>query len=121
MRRYGAAGDLDIVVSLPVSRPTCCASDGEDLREIYIATAQPDSAEEREVQPLSGPVFSFRLDVPGSPPDRVQLLSAGLTRRRPCGHSALRERCPVDLLVLRRGSDLPRVALGLRIVESDLS
>jgi len=65
VRRYSPTGELCSTIRLPVSRPTCCALGGEDLRDLYITTAMPDSAEEREAEPLAGRVFTTRAATPG--------------------------------------------------------
>lgn len=67
VRRYSPDGELDAVVELPVARPTCCALGGSDGRDLFITTAMPDSAAEREAQPLAGRVFVARAEVPGAP------------------------------------------------------
>jgi sugar lactone lactonase YvrE len=70
VRRYGPTGQLDTVVELPVARPTCCALGGADLRDLFIATAMPDAAEDRHDQTLAGMVFHVRVHVPGRPANR---------------------------------------------------
>jgi sugar lactone lactonase YvrE len=65
VRRYSPTGELCSTIRLPVSRPTCCALGGEDLRDLYITTGMPDSAEERQAQPLAGRVFTTRVETPG--------------------------------------------------------
>jgi sugar lactone lactonase YvrE len=65
VRRYSPAGDLLCTVELPVARPTCCALGGHDLRDLYITTAMPDAAEDRQAQPLAGRVFTTRVETPG--------------------------------------------------------
>jgi sugar lactone lactonase YvrE len=65
VRRYSPTGELCSTIQLPVSRPTCCALGGEDLRDLFITTAMPDAAEERQAQPLAGRVFKTRVETPG--------------------------------------------------------
>jgi sugar lactone lactonase YvrE len=65
VRRYSPTGELCSTIMLPVSRPTCCAFGGADLRDLYITTAMPDAAEERQKQPLAGRVFRTRVETPG--------------------------------------------------------
>ena len=65
VRRYSPAGELRCTVELPVARPTCCALGGADLRDLYITTAMPDAAEDRQAQPLAGRVFTTRVGTPG--------------------------------------------------------
>ena len=67
VRRYSPDGELDCVVPFPVARPTCCSFAGDDLCDLLITTAMPDSAEERAAQPLAGRVFRARVDTPGLP------------------------------------------------------
>jgi D-xylonolactonase len=57
-------------VKLPVARPTSCALGGTDLRDLFITTAMPGSAEECRDQPLAGTVFQARVEVPGRPAHR---------------------------------------------------
>ena len=54
VRRYSPGGDLDTVIDMPVARPTCCALGGSDLRDLYITTAMPDSAGERQTRRCPG-------------------------------------------------------------------
>ena len=76
VRRYSPEGDLDTVIELPVARPTCCAFGGTDLRDLFITTAMPDGASERQAQPLAGRVFRTCTDVPGWPAYRCTYDSA---------------------------------------------
>lgn len=72
VRRYSPKGELDTVIALPVARPTCCALGGDDFRDLFITTAMPDTADERESQPLSGGLFQARVDIPGQPAHRCR-------------------------------------------------
>jgi sugar lactone lactonase YvrE len=55
LHRYTPAGQLDTVVTLPVSHPTSAAFGGEGLRDLFVTTArEPLSAAERAAQPLAG-------------------------------------------------------------------
>lgn len=66
--RYAPDGTIDRVVKLPVSRPTCPAFGGNDLKTLYITSARDGlSAEELAQQPHAGGVFAIRVDVPGMP------------------------------------------------------
>jgi sugar lactone lactonase YvrE len=66
--RYAPDGAVDRVVALPVSRPTCPAFGGPDLKTLYITSARDGlSAEELAKQPGAGGIFSIRVDVPGQP------------------------------------------------------
>jgi sugar lactone lactonase YvrE len=64
--RLSPAGEILTEVPLPAKRPTMIAFGGEDLRTAFVTTARSGmTAEELEAQPLSGGLFSFRVDVPG--------------------------------------------------------
>ncbi|MER7108521.1 SMP-30/gluconolactonase/LRE family protein [Streptomyces sp. NPDC000229] len=51
IRRYTPGGTLDMVVELPVRRPTACAFGGPGLRDLYLTTARTGLA---RPHPLSG-------------------------------------------------------------------
>ncbi len=71
--RYAPDGGIDRIVELPVSRVTCPAFGGDDLRTLYITTARAGlSAEELERQPHAGSVFALRVDVPGQAETRLK-------------------------------------------------
>jgi sugar lactone lactonase YvrE len=66
--RYSPDGKIDRIVKLPVSRVTCPALGGKDLKTLYITTAREGlSAEELAAEPLAGSVFAIEVDVPGLP------------------------------------------------------
>jgi sugar lactone lactonase YvrE len=66
--RYSPDGRIDRVVHVPVSRPTCPAFGGKDLKTLYITSArQGMTAAEIEAEPISGGVFAIEVDVPGLP------------------------------------------------------
>jgi sugar lactone lactonase YvrE/DNA-binding IclR family transcriptional regulator len=68
VRRYLPDGQLDRVVAVPVPRPTSCAFGGPDLKTLYITSARIRlSAVQLAAAPLSGSIFEFRADVPGTP------------------------------------------------------
>lgn len=72
--RYAPDGTIDRVVTLPVSRPTCPALGGPDLKTLYITSAREGlTAEQLAKEPLAGGVFSVRVDVPGLPEAIVKL------------------------------------------------
>lgn len=72
--RYAPDGSIDRVITVPVSRPTCPAFGGSDLKTLYITSAREGiSAEQLEKEPLAGGVFSIRVDVPGQPENLVKL------------------------------------------------
>jgi sugar lactone lactonase YvrE len=66
--RFAPDGRVDRVVKLPVSRVTCPAFGGKDLKTMYITSAREGmSAAELAAEPLAGSVFAIELDVPGLP------------------------------------------------------
>jgi sugar lactone lactonase YvrE len=66
--RISPAGHLDRSVPLPVSQPTACCFGDDDLRTLYITTARYGlSPGQLATEPLSGGVFSLRVDVAGLP------------------------------------------------------
>jgi sugar lactone lactonase YvrE len=72
--RHAPDGSVDRIVELPVSRVTCPAFGGEDLKTLYITTAREGMSEEDlEREPLAGSVFSLRVDVPGQPENLLRL------------------------------------------------
>lgn len=66
--RFAPDGRIDRVVKLPVSRVTCPAFGGKDLKTLYITSARegmtPDQLAKEE---LAGSVFAIEVDVPGLP------------------------------------------------------
>ena len=57
--RYAPDGQIDTVISLPVSNPTCVCFGGVDLRTLYITTAAKFlTPEQRAAQPLAGGLFA---------------------------------------------------------------
>jgi sugar lactone lactonase YvrE len=72
--RIAPDGTIDRQIDLPVSRVTCPAFGGDDLRTLFITTARSDlSPEQLEAQPLAGGVFAIRVDVPGQPEPLIKL------------------------------------------------
>lgn len=72
--RHAPDGSIDRIVELPVSRVTCPALGGDDLRTLYITSAREGMTEEElEREPLAGSVFSIRVDVPGLPETLLKL------------------------------------------------
>lgn len=66
--RYAPDGRIDRVVKLPVSRVTCPALGGKDLKTLYITTARENmTADELAREPTAGSVFAIEVDVPGLP------------------------------------------------------
>jgi sugar lactone lactonase YvrE len=72
--RYAPDGSVDRIIELPVSRVTCPAFGGDDLKTLYITSAREGlSDEELALQPHAGSVFSIRVDVPGLPENLLKL------------------------------------------------
>lgn len=58
-------------VELPVSNTTSCVLGGEDLRDLYIATARMGlNGEALAAEPTAGGLFRACVDVPGIPQPR---------------------------------------------------
>jgi len=72
--RYAPDGRIDRIVKVPVSRPTCPALGGKDLKTLYITSAREGlSAEQLAAEPLAGGVFAIEVDVPGQAESFVRL------------------------------------------------
>lgn len=72
--RIAPDGTVDRAIELPVSRVSCPALGGDDLRTLYLTTAREGmTPEELEREPLAGSVFSIRVDVPGLPEPLLKL------------------------------------------------
>ena len=66
--RYAPDGRVDRIVKVPVSRPTCPAFGGKDLKTLYITSARDGlTPEQLAAEPTAGGVFAFNVDVPGLP------------------------------------------------------
>ncbi|MEK9660612.1 MAG: SMP-30/gluconolactonase/LRE family protein [Alphaproteobacteria bacterium] len=64
--RYAPDGNIDREIAMPVTRPTCCAFGGADLKTLYVTSGRVmASAAELAAEPLAGALFSIRFDVPG--------------------------------------------------------
>jgi len=64
--RYSPEGEVNFVLSLPVSQPTCVAFGGPELSRLFITSAyQGLGAEDRSVQPEAGNLFIFETDIKG--------------------------------------------------------
>ncbi|MBW3618570.1 MAG: SMP-30/gluconolactonase/LRE family protein [Proteobacteria bacterium] len=73
LERYSPAGELLEHVRLPCANVTKAAFGDDDLRTVYVTTAKLHlSAQQREEQPLSGGLFSFRVDTPGLSPSEIR-------------------------------------------------
>lgn len=68
VRRYSPAGDLELVVDLPVTRVTSVAFGGADLTDLFVTTAREGlDAARRSSEPLAGSVFRCRPGPAGLP------------------------------------------------------
>lgn len=67
VRRFGPDGTLDLVVELPVARPTSCCFGGADLDELYISTSAVDQP---AGDPHAGALFRVVPGVTGLAPAR---------------------------------------------------
>jgi sugar lactone lactonase YvrE len=68
VHRYTPAGELDLRIELPTSHPTSLAFGGDELRELFVTTAQfllP--ARKLAAEPLAGAVFRLRPGMAGLP------------------------------------------------------
>lgn len=69
--RYTPAGEVDHVIELPVTNPSCVCLGGPDLRTLYITTARKFlSRAQLRNEPLAGSVLAVQVDVPGLPEHR---------------------------------------------------
>ena len=69
LRRYTPDGQLDTVVSLPVSQVTSAAFGGADLATLYITTARENfTPADLRAQPQAGNIFACSPGVTGRPP-----------------------------------------------------
>jgi sugar lactone lactonase YvrE len=69
--RFSPSGQVDRVIELPVTNPTCACLGGPELKTLYITTARKflDRRQLRS-QPLAGAVLAIDVDVPGLPEQR---------------------------------------------------
>jgi sugar lactone lactonase YvrE len=67
--RYSPDGQVDRMVSMPVSRPSCCVFGGPDYTTLFVTSAHYRmSAAEREQDPHAGSLYAVELsDVRGLP------------------------------------------------------
>jgi sugar lactone lactonase YvrE len=72
--RFAPDGSIDREVEVPVSRVSCPAFGGPDLKTLFLTTSQEGiTADEAAAQPHAGSVFKIEVDVPGQPEHRVKL------------------------------------------------
>jgi sugar lactone lactonase YvrE len=68
VQRYRADGELDAVLSLPVTNVTACGFGGDDGRSLFITTASQElTPDDLSRQPLAGSVFVADVGVAGPP------------------------------------------------------
>jgi len=68
VRRYSPDGELELVVTLPVTNVTSVAFGGPDLTDLFVTTArQGVDAAQRRSEPLGGSLFRCRPGVTGRP------------------------------------------------------
>lgn len=64
--RYSPAGEVDFILPLPVSQPTCVAFGGPGLNRLFITSAhQGLDNRARAAQPEAGNLFIFETDIQG--------------------------------------------------------
>lgn len=69
--RYSPAGEVDRIVELPVTNPTCICLGGPDLKTLYITSARKFLGREQlRHEPLAGAVLALDVEVPGLPERR---------------------------------------------------
>jgi sugar lactone lactonase YvrE len=74
--RYAPNGKIDRILKLPVPRVTSCIFGGTDYRTLYITTARETMSDKQlEQWPLSGSLFSCKMDVSGIPETPFEILS----------------------------------------------
>ena len=71
--RYRPDGVIDVVVTMPVTNPTCVCFGGGDLRTLYITTATKFlTPEQRAAEPLGGSVLAVQGIGQGMPEHRFR-------------------------------------------------
>ncbi len=73
--RYSPAGEVERVLEVPVSRPSCCAFGGTGYKTLYVTSARYNMTEaELAAEPQAGSLYAIELeDVRGLPPDLFAL------------------------------------------------
>ena len=68
VERWSPGGRRDLVVDVPVKKPTCCTFGGKDLEVLYVTSSRlGSSAAELLKEPTSGGLFALRPGVRGLP------------------------------------------------------
>jgi sugar lactone lactonase YvrE len=71
LRRYSAKGDLDLVLDLPVTNPTCPTFGGPQLRTLYVTSARHRlTMAQLAGEPLAGALLALDPGVAGLPAPR---------------------------------------------------
>ena len=71
--RYTSSGEVERVVPIPVTQPSCVAFGGSDLNLLFVTSARQDlSAAELRRQPRAGNLFVFETDCRGIPDPEFQ-------------------------------------------------
>jgi sugar lactone lactonase YvrE len=68
--RISPAGKIDRVVEMPVGNVTTCTFGGDDLKTLYITTAQGGRGKSER---LAGGLYGLAVDIPGLPENRFHL------------------------------------------------
>lgn len=69
--RYAPSGEIDTVITLPVTNPTCVCFGGPDLRTLFITSAAKFlSQDQLAAEPLAGSVFAVHGLAQGMPENR---------------------------------------------------
>lgn len=64
--RYAPDGNIDHILELPVSQPTCVAFGGADMDMLFVTTADKGLSEERlDKEPLAGDLLIYKTDQQG--------------------------------------------------------
>jgi sugar lactone lactonase YvrE len=73
--RYSPSGEVDRVLDVPVSRPSCCTFGGEGYKTLFVTSARYNmTPEELEGEPQAGSLYAIELDdVRGLPADLFAL------------------------------------------------
>jgi sugar lactone lactonase YvrE len=73
--RYSPSGEVERVLEMPVSRPSCCTFGGRDYKTLFVTSARYNmSAAELEAEPHAGSLYAVELDdVRGLPADLFAL------------------------------------------------
>ena len=73
LNKWSPDGRLVQSIPLPCSNPTAPCFGGPDLKTIFVTSLRHDlPAEVLAAKPLSGGIFSIRVDVPGVPISRFR-------------------------------------------------